>query len=416
MSMIDTPNLERLTQILDLTMARQAQITNNVANVDTPGYKRAQSMFSDLFYQTIGSSGSGDPIQVGAGTKVGVVDTNFTPGSTDSTGVDTNVAIGGDGFFVVQDNNGVNSYTRAGNFSKSTDGYLVTADGKQVLGFPAVNGAISQLQGLSPLLVGSGTVSPPNATTKVEMTANLDSRTALNDPYSTPVTVYDTLGQGHVLTFQFTKTAANAWGYQITIPGADVGAATPQVVKTGAMTFDSSGNLTTPAADVAGITVTNLADSAADINFTWQLYQNGAGMISQVASASSPSSANQDGFGAGSLQSFAIGSDGVIEGTFSNGKTATLGQLALANFANTQGLMRTGGNNYAPTLASGAATIGAPGTGGRGSVTGGALELSNVDIATEFANLIQAQRAFEANARTVTTFDQITQDTINLKQ
>jgi flagellar hook protein FlgE len=261
-------------------------------------------------------------------------------------------------------------------------------------------------------------VSPPNPTTNVNMTANLDSRTALNDSYNTPVTVYDSLGQSHVLTFQFTKTAANAWNYQITIPGADVGAAAPQVLTngSGAITFDNSGNLLSPAADVPGIVVTNLSDKAADINFTWQLYQNGAGMISQVASASSPSAANQDGFGAGTLQSFSIGSNGVIEGTFSNGKTAKLGQLALANFANAQGLMRTGGNNYAPTLASGAATIGAPGTGGRGSVTGGALELSNVDIATEFANLIKAQRAFEANARTVTTFDQITQATINLKQ
>jgi len=250
------------------------------------------------------------------------------------------------------------------------------------------------------------------------MTANLDSRTAINDSYSTPVTVYDSLGQSHVLNFEFTKTAANAWNYQITVPGADVGAATPQVITngSGAITFDNSGNLLTLAADVAGISVTNLADEAADINFTWQLFQNGAGMISQVASASSPSSANQDGFGAGTLQKFSIGSDGVIEGTFSNGKTSTLGQIALANFANPQGLSRTGGNNYSPTLASGGATIGAPGTGGRGPVTGGALELSNVDIATEFANLIQALRAFEANARTVTTFDQITQDTINLKQ
>lgn len=180
---------------LNASSTALATIANNLANLNTVGYKRAQSMFADLFYQTIESSGSGDPIQVGAGTRVGVVDTNFTPGSTDSTGVDTNVAIGGDGFFVVQDKNGVTSYTRAGNFSKSTDGYLVTADGQQVIGFPAVNGAISQTQGLSPLQVGSGTVSPPNPTTNVNMTANLDSRTALNDSYNTPVTVYDSLGQ-----------------------------------------------------------------------------------------------------------------------------------------------------------------------------------------------------------------------------
>lgn len=401
---------------LNASSTALATIANNLANLNTVGYKRSQTMFSDLFYQTIGSSGGGNPIQVGAGTAVGQVDTNFTPGSTDSTGVDTNVAIGGDGFFIVQNSDGVTSYTRAGNFSKSKEGFLQTADGQQVLGFPAVNGAISQTQGLAPLQVGSGIVSAPNATSNVNMTLNLDSRTAVGDSYSTPVTVYDTLGQSHVLTFQFTKTAANAWDYQITIPGADVGAATAQVVQNGAMTFDSSGNLLTPAADVSSITAQNLADGANDITFNWQLYQGTSGMITQVASPSSPSSANQDGFGAGSLQSFEIGSDGIIQGTFSNGKTAELGQVALANFANVQGLSRRGGNNYAETLASGAAIIGAPGTGGRGSVTGRAVELSNVDIAAEFASLIQAQRAFEANARTITTFDQITQATINLKQ
>jgi len=400
---------------LNASSTALATIANNLANLNTVGYKRVQTMFSDLFYQTIGSTGSGDPIQVGAGTAVGEADTNFNPGSTDSTGVDTNVAIGGDGFFVVQ-KDGVTSYTRAGNFSKDKNGILITADGQQVLGFPAVNGAISQTQGLSSLQLGSGTVSPPNATTNVNLELNLNSGVAVGDSYSTPVTVYDSLGQGHVLQVQFTKTAANAWDYQITIPGADVGAATPQTVKTGSLGFDNSGNLLTPAADVAGVAVTGLTDGAADINFTWQLYQNGGGTITQVAAPSSPSATHQDGFSAGTLQSFAIGSDGIIEGTFSNGKTAMLGQLALANFANSQGLMRTGGNNYTATLASGAATVGTPGTGGRGSATGGALELSNVDIATEFANLIQAQRAFEANARTITTFDEITQDTINLKR
>ncbi|HLH08041.1 MAG TPA: flagellar hook protein FlgE [Terriglobales bacterium] len=400
---------------LNASSTALATIANNLANLNTVGFKRAQAMFKDLFYQTIGSSGSGDPIQVGAGTTVSKMNTNFTPGSTDSTGVDTDVAIGGDGFFVVE-KDGVMSYTRAGNFSKSPDGTLVTADGKQVLGFPAVNGVISQTQGLSPLQLGTGTVSPPNATTTANLTLNLDSRLGIGESYSTPLTVYDSLGESHVLQFQFTKTAANTWGYQITIPGADVGAATPQVVHAGSLTFDNAGNLTAPAVDVAGIAIAGLADGAANITFNWQLYQGGAGTITQVASPSSPSSTSQDGFGAGSLQSFTIGSDGLIQGTFSNEKTAILGQLALANFANPQGLLRSGGNNFTATLASGAAAIGAPGTGGRGALTGGALELSNVDIATEFASLIQAQRAFQANARTITTFDEITQDTINLKR
>jgi flagellar hook protein FlgE len=184
----------------------------------------------------------------------------------------------------------------------------------------------------------------------------------------------------------------------------------------GTLTFNGAGALLTPAADVTGITINNLADGANSLSFTWDLYSNGSGQMTQVSSASSTASQQQDGNPSGSLSDFNIGSDGIITGTFSNGRTAILGQLVLANFANLQGLLRTGRNGYAATLASGQAVVGAPGTGGRGTLAGGALELSNVDIAKEFAQLIIAQRGFQANARVVTTFDEITQDTINLKR
>ena len=190
----------------------------------------------------------------------------------------------------------------------------------------------------------------------------------------------------------------------------------PTVVGTGNLVFDSNGNLTTPATNVSGVAVTGLADGAGNMNFTWNLYDNGAGLLTQVASASSTSSTQQNGTSSGSLQKFAIGSDGMVTGNFSNGKTAILGQLVLATFANQQGLYRTGQNGFQETLASGQAVVGAPGTGGRGTLAGGALELSNVDISKEFAAMIVAQRGFQANARAVTTFDEITQDTINLKR
>jgi flagellar hook protein FlgE len=393
-------------------------IGNNLANLNTVGYKDTRVLFRDLFYQTLGTSGNGDPIQLGAGTAVSSMPSLFTQGSVNPTGVSTDVAIMQDGFFVVQ-KNGVTNYTRAGNFTQDPTGYLVTAQGEQVMGYPAVNGVINTGGGLTGLNLGTGTVSPPTATANLQISANLDATAQVGDSFPATPTVYDSLGASHVLTFNFTKTGSNAWSYSITIPAADVGATgNPVQVAQGSLAFNSDGSLNTPAGNVTGIKVTGLADGAADLNFSWNLYgmNGGAGLLTQVAAASSTSSTHQDGTDSGSLQTFAIGSDGTVTGTFSNGKTAILGQLVLATFASEQGLLRTGNNEFQETLASGQAVIGAPGTGGRGTLSGGALELSNVDISQEFAAMIVAQRGFEANARAVTTFDQITQDTINLKQ
>jgi flagellar hook protein FlgE len=326
------------------------------------------------------------------------------------------VAIGGDGFFVVQ-KDGVMSFTRAGNFTKAKDGTLSTAGGEQVMGYPSVNGVITQAAGLAPVQVGSGYFSPPFATTQVKLATNLDANAAVGDSYPTPVTVYDSLGQSHVLTFTFTKTGSATWSYDISIPGAEVGSANATAsIGNGNLKFDGLGNLTTPASDVTGLSIPTFADGANALSFDWTLFSGSASSLTQVASPSSTSDTAQDGYTSGSLESFSIGSDGVVEGTFSNGKSMALAQLVLANFPNAQGLVRKGDNNFQATLASGAPAIGAPGTGGRGSLSGGSLELSNVDIASEFAQLITAQRAFQANARTITTFDEITQDTINLKR
>jgi flagellar hook protein FlgE len=394
-------------------------IANNLANLNTVGYKDTRVDFRDLFYQTIGSSGSGDPVQLGAGVGVSAMPSNFTQGNVDPTGVATDVAIDQDGFFVVQ-KDGVTSYTRAGNFSVADDDTLVTAEGQQVMGYPAVNGAIDTGQGLTALSLGTGTISPPTATSSVEIRTNLDAAATVGSvggSYSTPITIYDSLGASHVLTFNFTKTGSNAWDYSISIPAADVGGTgNPTVLSSGSLTFDGSGNLTAPTGNVTGINVTGLTDGASNMTFDWKLYDGNAAVLTQVAAPNGTSATQQDGSGSGALRNFSIGSDGIITGSFSNGKTAILGQLALATFANVQGLSRTGNNGFSETLASGQAAVGAPGTGGRGSLEGGALELSNVDIAKEFAAMIVAQRGFQANARVVTTFDQITQETINLKQ
>jgi len=459
---------------LTASSTAMSAIANNLANLNTVGYKESSTQFNDLFYQTLGLNGSGDPIQVGAGTGVSATSSNMNSGSVEATSVPTDVAIMGDGFFVVQQN-GATLYSRAGNFSVAADGALQTANGEQVMGYAAVNGAIPAGAALSPLAINKGQINPPNATTNIQLTTNLDAGAATGDmPLSTPVTVYDSLGTAHVLTFSFTKTAAGAWNCDITIPNSDLtpppawlastaynvgqiispstsnghfyectvagtsGNAPPtwptdgstisdgtvtwkdmgteSTIATEALTFDSSGKLTSPSGNISGITASGLADGAANLTFQWDLYNNtGTSLLTQVAGPSTTASTWQDGFGSGTLTDYNIGSDGTIMGTFSNGRTAALGQIALANFANTQGLERVGNNQFSATLASGAAVVGAPGTGGLGSVSGGSLELSNVDIATEFSALIVAQRDYEANARTITTFDQVMQDTINLK-
>ena len=401
-----------------------ATISNNLANLNTLGYKEANVTFSDLFYRNIGTSGDGDPMQVGAGTAVATIDSNFAAGSVEQTGLASDVAISGNGFFVTQ-KDGNYAYTRAGDFTVNSAGYLTASDGSLVMGYSAVNGVISSNGGIGPLQVGQGQISSPKTTSTAQVKVNLNSGAAVGDtPYTTPVTVYDSLGNSHVVTFQFSKTAANTWNYAVTVPSSDLssGTGTDTTIASGTLNFDGNGKLTLPT-DASGnpetqlpINLTGLADGANDLSFDWQLQDSsGNGFLTQLASASSTASTYQDGFGSGTLQDFTITSDGTIQGSFTNGNKV-LGQVVLASFANTQGLSRDGGSNFRETLASGQAVIGAPGTSGRGTLSGGSLENSNVDISTEFSKLIIAQRGFEANAKAITTFDEVMQDTIQLKR
>jgi flagellar hook protein FlgE len=401
-------------------------ISNNLANLNTVGFKDQQANFQDLFYQTLGTTGAGDPIQQGAGTEVGSISTNFNNGNQENTGVPTDVAITGSGFFVTQDATGALYFTRAGNFSVNQQGQLVTPSGENVMGYAAVNGVINSGQGLTALQIGQGQISHPVASTTMQQQTNLDASAANGATYSTTLPVYDSLGSSHILTFNYTKTATNTWSYQITLPGADTGVANPTVIASGSMTFANNGDLasytptagvaTNPSTPIGGINIAGLVDGAATIKLSWTLQDAaGASLLTQVASQSSTSTTNQNGYASGTLQTFSIGSDGVIQGQFSNGQVQAIGQIALANFANNQGLQLMGGNSYSPTLGSGQPVIGMPGSGGRGTLTGGALELSNVDISTEFTQLIVTQRGFQANARMVTTFDSISNDTINLQ-
>jgi len=419
------PSFSTALSGLDANAQDLSVISNNLANLNTTAYKGATAAFQDLFYQQIGTSGDGNPIQVGVGTAIGSIPANFTQGNIQSTGVATDVAIQGAGFLIGV-KGGQEVFLRAGDLSLTADGTLVATDGATIQGYQAANGVINTNQTPGPLTVASGLINPPKATANAELNLNLDSGTAVGGTFSTALTVYDSLGAPHVLTYTFTKTSANNWDYSVTIPAADVtGATAPVVVASGSsgnatpngLVFNGAGQLTSPAGDLKGISIADLADGAKTLTFNWNLYDaNGNGLLTQVAAPSATSSTQQDGFASGSLVSYSIGSDGTIQGTFSNGQTQPLGQILLATFPNNEGLERNGANEFLATLSSGAANIGIPGTGGRGTLSGGALEQSNVDISTEFANLIVAQSGYEANAKVVTTLDTITQATLNLIQ
>lgn len=507
---------------LDASSTDLSVIANNLANLNTVGFKGQDTQFQDLFYQQIGTSGDGNAIQEGVGTSVAGISADLTQGSIQSTGVPTDVSIQGNGYFIVQ-KDGENLYTRAGNFTQSPTGQLLTQDGAAVLGYPAVNGVVNPNATLGPLSIATGLTNPPQATANLQLSLNLNSGAALpvtaasqqtgtgiaagtalaggttlaftdgtnnftyttaaggtdtlanvvnainanpnftatlngnslvvtaangnpinfttnsltdaatgtqaeafatsgtaaaGGSFSTSATVYDSLGASHVLTYNFTKTGPNAWTYQITVPAADVGqSGAPVVVKSGTLAFNGSGQLISPAANVTGVTISGLADGANNLTFNWNLFDpNTGGLLTQVAGPSATAGTQQDGFASGTLVDFTIDSDGTIQGVFSNGQTTPLGQIALASFENEQGLSRNGSNEFLSTLASGAANVGAPATGGRGTLSGGSLEQSNVDIATQFAQLIVAQSSYQANAKSITTFDQVTQTAINLVQ
>lgn len=404
-------------------------IANDLANMSTTGFKSQDVNFSDLFYQQIGATGSGDPIQTGAGTQVASVTTDFSNGTPNSTGLNTDVALQGRGFFVVGNDSG-QYLTRNGHFSTDSSGNLITATGMSVMGYPAPNGVVNTAAPLAPINIPMGQVESPKATTSFGMTANLDG-TGANTVFPATVDVFDSLGQMHTATVTYTQTGVNAWNYSIVLPPADTGGVSIPVA--GTMTFSPTGGLATVngtavgsgAGQVSSIPVAfnGLTDQANSLAMSWNLLGSaGKPTITQVTSASSatPGSASevsgttQDGYASGQYQDFSIGSDGTVTVTFSNQQKLNVGQIALGDVTNAQGLRALGDGDYSSTLASGTVAVGASGSAGLGTMQNGALEGSNVNISGEFSALIIAQRAFEANSKTITTFDTITQETIQM--
>lgn len=393
-------------------------VSNNLANIDTIGYKDQSVSFSDIFSASSTTNGSGDPVQTGSGVSVAATNSNFTDGSLSPTETASNMALSGNGFFVTKSSSGSQEYTRSGDFTTNSAGQLTTANGELVQGYPSVNGVVNTSAALQPLKVSS-VISPAVASTTVGITANLASGTAVGDTAaSSSLPIYDSLGTSHTLTVSYTKTAANTWTYTASVPSSDItgGTGTTTTVGSGTLNFDTSGALSS-ITNVVPISVPTLADGATSpLTVSGPFGTASNPTITQTSLASATSATSTDGFASGTLSSYSVSSDGTIEGKFSSGSTLALGQVAVASFANTQGLVSIGNNAYQPSSASGSAVVGVAGTGGRGTITGGSVESSNVDIATEFAKLIVAQQAYSANAKTVTAFNQVSQATIAMLQ
>jgi flagellar hook protein FlgE len=604
-------------------------ISNNLANMNTTGYKDQTTNFSSLFYQNLGESGNGDPLQQGLGVQVASTSTNFTAGSITSTGVSSDMAINGNGFFTVEDpTTGQNYLTQDGSFTTNSSGDLITSNGMLVLGYPTENGVVNPNGALAPIVVPLDGSQAPQATQNVTVNANLDASATAGTVVTAPVTLFDSLGGKQDATVTYTAQGGGTWSYAVTVPGAIGNAAS-----TGTLQFNSSGQLVSPSTNISGISFSGLAatgaaigaaaatpgtagagatatftvtsgdaisgsldlqvqnnttlglptpttptatagssatfslssssdtisgpltfsvaggaaatvtipggdslaqavtflnaaggftgagltasasgnslvitgpagagntlnlagtalvdtplptsvtstfaagtsvadavdqlngqasfqaagltasvqggqlvitgpaganntiaaagttltqtapgttltDGASPLNFALNLFgTNGTSTITQTASASTTTGTTADGNASGTFQSFSVNTQGVIAATYSNGNTAPLGQLAISSVSNEEGLTAVGGNDYETTLASGQASVGAAGTGTLGTIEGGDLEASNVDISTEFANLIVAQNAFDANSKSVTTFDTVEQDTLNM--
>ena len=435
-------------------------ISDNIANVNTPGFKTSRAEFQDVLSGNLG--GVGGAGQVGAGTRVDGVNQSFTQGALDSTGVTTDLAVDGDGFFLVQDTTG-RYYTRAGMFRLDNQQVLVNEQGQNVLGFGVTNGVVNGSLGTIDLSAVSNLPSP---TAGVDVNVNLDPSAqvittafdhlnpATTSNFQTGVRVFDSLGNAHTVQVYFQRTGANAWNWYAGTQRGDVdmtglggvqgpsGSVQTQfvVAQSGSLTFDTDGTLLTESNTPLAISIDGDGDGALDagtaataqtwpwsggaagaaiaFNFGTPVASggNGADMTTQFGGGSFMRMVDQDGYTSGALQTISIDDDGSVMGAFSNGQTALLAQIALARFASPDGLDRTGRNNYLETIESGQAVVGYPDQGAFGKVRSGFLENSNTDLADQFVKLIISQRAFQANTRTISTTNELLAQLVQLGQ
>ncbi len=392
-------------------------VANNLANLNTPGFKASIAAFSDLVTQSLGVGAA----QAGFGVAPSKAIRQFVQGAIKSTSGDLDVAIQGDGFLVVRDRAGVTQYTRGGYLHVDKAGNLLTSNSQRVLGWTESGGTLSTNGPIGEIQLPVGTLRPPLPTSVFSFDVNLNAAATAGPPapdtFSSPIEVFDSLGATHVITVNFTKNAtANVWDYSVSIPDADV--TSPVAPVTGSITFDPAGRMVDPA--VTGpfptLSVSGLKDGAADLNLTWQFYDGIAPRLTQFTQPSAVSANQQNGSATAQLTRVAVSEGGVVMAQYSNGVQAPVGQLALASIRNPDSLVAVGNNSFQLGPNSALPAVGLPGTGGRGEVSGGAIENSTVDIAREFTNLIVMQRGYQANARVITTVDEMSQETIGLKR
>lgn len=387
-------------------------ISNNIANVSTTGFKKSRSDFADIFSSaSIGAVSTA----IGSGVNVSKVDQQFSQGNIGFTDNGLDLAISGQGFFRLSDN-GSTVYSRAGSFGIDRDGYVTNAKNQRLTAYLAdnngnVTGALGDLQLNTADIL-------PQASSSVDVGVNLDagSTAPINafdstDPStynnSTSLTLYDSLGNSHLGTIYFRKTAANTWDTHLFVDGTE---ATPSV--SGAVTFNSDGTLATPA---NGQVAYNGFPVAGANNLSLTLNYGSASPTSQFGSNFGVNSLSQNGYASGRLSGIDISDTGIILARYTNGQSKTLGQVALANFANSQGLRQLGDTSWAESYESGVALVGPPGSASLGAIQSGALEGSNVDLTEQLVNMITAQRNFQANSQVIKTEDTITQTIINIR-
>ncbi len=407
-------------------------VGDNIANVNTVGFKQQRALFQDILGR---APGKGDE---GMGVRVGSVEQLFSQGSLSSTGVSTDLALDGDGFFVVQGAvSGVNGtfFTRAGQMRLDKDGFFTNAQGLKVQGYAALTTG-----GFSPKvadLKAATSALPPVKTTKISLAANVDSGATTpvaawdaqnpgnTSNFSTSISVYDSLGKEHKLGVYFRKTGGNAWDYKVLADGGEITAGTPgqnSEIGSGSLVFNATGGLQTftPTVPVSANFIGAAAAQVITVNLGTAVtaVPPGSGLdgVTQYASPSSVANQSQDGYASGSLTGVSVDGQGVVSGVFTNGQRLSIGQVAVAKFRSNQAIGRAGQNLWVETQDSGQPAIGAAGSGGRGAINAGSLEQSNVELAQQFVDMIQFQRSFQANSKTITTADELLQELTNLKR
>jgi flagellar hook protein FlgE len=412
-------------------------IGDNIANANTVGFKSSRAIFSDLLSAEIGGT------KVGTGSRLAGSNRLFTQGGLETTNSPTDLAIQGRGFFILKDAQGGSFYSRAGQFNVDENGVLVDPQGLKIQG-TKLDSKVNPTSGLTDVAINNKQLLAPTATTSISLAANLDATATIPatafpadavgteditanwfaaSNFSTVVTVFDSLGQAHDLTTFFRKTAtANEWDYRVVANAGEVSGGTAGKLRQvsaagGKLAFNSDGTLDTVAptntsiTQIGAITWTN--GSSAQTITTANLTFTGT---TQYALSSSTNSLSQNGTQSGILTGISIDKDGIVNGLFSSGRSQPLSRIALADFTNAEGLNHVGNSLFTESSDSGVVLFGNPGNGGFGNVLSGSLELSTVDLASEFVRMVTTQRGFQASSRTITVTDSLLEEVANLKR